>query len=348
MKNVIVIGAGLAGLSAARELTSAGVKVTVLESGSTAGGRVTSDHIDGYICDRGFQVINARYPHVKATGLIEKLDFQYINPNFRLVSNSISKTFGRNHPLAALTSSPSTTKTALDEFFTGVYLAKPSEVSKSVRREIFRSFPFGKPGVPAGGVGEFSNALAENLDIRYQHSVEKVRGRKVQGPWGELEADAVIVATTAARANSILGLYMPQQMHQSTTWYHSTTSQLTNAELLAVPANSGIVNSVVISQLSSKYAPAGKNLIATTTLNSISESSIKSEIARLFGAHGSELVSRHEIKESLPVMTPGSRRPIYRASECVVLAGDYLEIPSQEGAMRSGVKAAKLTLQSMR
>jgi hypothetical protein len=167
----------------------------------------------------------------------------------------------------------------------------------------------------------------------------------VHGPWGELKADAIIVATTASVANSILGLYMPNQMNQSTTWYHSTGEDLTNAELLTIPRNSGVVNSIVISTLSSSYAPVGKKLIATTTLNNISEVSIKGEIARLFGAHKVELIERVEIKGSLPVMAPGSKRAIYRASENIVLAGDYLEIPSQEGAMRSGMKAAKLTLQ---
>ena len=60
--DVLVVGAGLAGLSAAIHLQNAGRSVTVIESSDRAGGRVTSDHIDGYICDRGFQLINSKYP----------------------------------------------------------------------------------------------------------------------------------------------------------------------------------------------------------------------------------------------------------------------------------------------
>ena len=41
--DVVVIGAGAAGLTAARELTSKGLRVTVLEAGSKVGGRVLSD-----------------------------------------------------------------------------------------------------------------------------------------------------------------------------------------------------------------------------------------------------------------------------------------------------------------
>jgi phytoene dehydrogenase-like protein len=37
----------------------------VLESSDRPGGRVTSDVIDGFVCDRGFQLINANYPEIK-------------------------------------------------------------------------------------------------------------------------------------------------------------------------------------------------------------------------------------------------------------------------------------------
>ena len=54
---VLIVGAGLAGLNAAIHLEAAGVEVTVIESSDRAGGRVASDVIDGFICDRGFQLI---------------------------------------------------------------------------------------------------------------------------------------------------------------------------------------------------------------------------------------------------------------------------------------------------
>ena len=57
----VVIGAGLAGLSAALTLQDSGAQVTVLESSDRAGGRIASDLIDGFILDRGFQLINTNY-----------------------------------------------------------------------------------------------------------------------------------------------------------------------------------------------------------------------------------------------------------------------------------------------
>ena len=60
--DVIVVGAGLAGLRCAGLLQSAGLDVTVLESADRIGGRVATDVVDGFLVDRGFQVLNPAYP----------------------------------------------------------------------------------------------------------------------------------------------------------------------------------------------------------------------------------------------------------------------------------------------
>jgi len=67
----IVIGAGLAGLTATRNLESTGKSVLLIEASNEVGGRVRSDHIDGYICDRGFQVINPKYRQVEKSGMFQ-------------------------------------------------------------------------------------------------------------------------------------------------------------------------------------------------------------------------------------------------------------------------------------
>jgi protoporphyrinogen oxidase len=60
--DAVVVGAGLAGLAAARHLAIHGWEVTVLESGDAVGGRVRTDRVDGLLLDRGFQVLNPAYP----------------------------------------------------------------------------------------------------------------------------------------------------------------------------------------------------------------------------------------------------------------------------------------------
>ncbi|TQN43526.1 flavin-dependent amine oxidoreductase [Blastococcus colisei] len=59
---VVVVGAGLAGLSAATRLAAADVDVQVLEAGTHVGGRLATERIDGFVVDRGFQVLNTGYP----------------------------------------------------------------------------------------------------------------------------------------------------------------------------------------------------------------------------------------------------------------------------------------------
>ncbi|GAB2583559.1 NAD(P)/FAD-dependent oxidoreductase [Kribbella endophytica] len=62
---MIVVGAGLAGLNCALTLQSRGLAVSILEAADAVGGRVRTDRIDGYLCDRGFQLLNPAYPAVR-------------------------------------------------------------------------------------------------------------------------------------------------------------------------------------------------------------------------------------------------------------------------------------------
>ncbi|MCQ9182228.1 FAD-dependent oxidoreductase [Streptomyces sp. IBSBF 2953] len=63
--DVVVIGAGVAGLACAQDLLAAGVDVQVLEASDGVGGRMRSDRVDGFVVDRGFQVFNTFYPQVR-------------------------------------------------------------------------------------------------------------------------------------------------------------------------------------------------------------------------------------------------------------------------------------------
>ena len=62
MPEVIIIGAGLAGLCCARQLVRAGIETVIWEASDAPGGRVRTDTQDGFLVDRGFQVLLTAYP----------------------------------------------------------------------------------------------------------------------------------------------------------------------------------------------------------------------------------------------------------------------------------------------
>lgn len=78
--DVLIVGAGLAGLTCAQELTSAGVGCLVLEASDGVGGRVRTDQQDGFLLDRGFQILLSAYPQVKARLDLEALELGMFEP----------------------------------------------------------------------------------------------------------------------------------------------------------------------------------------------------------------------------------------------------------------------------
>ena len=64
--DILVIGAGVAGLRAARTLTRAGARVLVLEKSRGFGGRAATKHLYGMRVDSGAQYVTARDPRFQA------------------------------------------------------------------------------------------------------------------------------------------------------------------------------------------------------------------------------------------------------------------------------------------
>jgi Flavin containing amine oxidoreductase len=73
---VVVVGAGLAGLACAKHLSAAGLDVVVVEAADTVGGRVRSETIGSFRVDRGFQLLNPAYPEVAKVLDLDALDLQ--------------------------------------------------------------------------------------------------------------------------------------------------------------------------------------------------------------------------------------------------------------------------------
>ncbi len=76
---VVVIGAGLAGLSCAWRLAQLGRPCEVIEASDGVGGRVRTDVVDGFRLDRGFQVLLTAYPETARVIDFARLDLRPFN-----------------------------------------------------------------------------------------------------------------------------------------------------------------------------------------------------------------------------------------------------------------------------
>ena len=380
---VLIVGAGLAGLSAAIHLEAAGVEVTLIESSDRAGGRVASDVIDGFICDRGFQLINARYPALQDLNILQELDFietprvievslgdrrHVIGDPRQVPWTALDKATGTiPEKIAllrfitgkakagesigqALRSTGSCYEKVLRPFLQGVFLTDPDNVDALYGHSIIKSFVNGRPGIPRNGVGELSKALARRVgNIVYNTRVDGIEQTSVHTNNGTYTANKILIATDATTATQLLGLTEVPRMAGCITWYHAVAQNPSgNGRLVVDGQKRGpIINSVVMSDISPNYAPLNQNLVSTTTDLNVTESDVRRHLAIVWGTstHEWAFIAKYEIPAALPIHNVGrALSQSLRINDHHFVAGDHRTVPSQQGALFSGRLAAQLIL----
>jgi len=93
-KKVIIVGAGLAGLSCARRLREDDIPFLILEADQRIGGRLKTDTIDGFTLNHGFQVLQTAYPEARRVLAYERLGLKPFAPG------AIIRIEGRFHKIA--------------------------------------------------------------------------------------------------------------------------------------------------------------------------------------------------------------------------------------------------------
>ncbi|OUW60637.1 MAG: hypothetical protein CBD58_04485 [bacterium TMED198] len=212
MKKVLVIGAGLSGLSCAHHLKKNNVEVEVYEKNDSCGGRASSDKVNGFILDKGFQVLLNNYSELKNLDIYKDLDLQYFDSGAKVFLHNKNYSLFNPiyHPLKFLRSnvvqifsgvdlfkivsfllfsdkgfikqstssflkntlSKKSLKLFFFPFFGGVFLSEDLENDASFFLKVFKKFALGRAGLPSGGMSMLSKKIIEKSNIDVSYNYE--------------------------------------------------------------------------------------------------------------------------------------------------------------------------------
>ena len=405
---VTIIGAGIAGLTAAVYLHKKGFKVQIIEASDRAGGRIKTDIIDGFRLDRGFQVLLTEYPETKAllnyeklnlkrflpgaTVLYEKGQFEIADPFRRpsalfstlfapvgSIKDKLNTFFLKNKLLkisvpAIFKQSETDTISQLKKygfsakmtdrfykpFFSGIFLENDLKTSGNMFDFVMKMFSEGDAAIPALGMEEIPKQLVAMLpehSIQYNLKVASVENNKIICENGQtFETDKIIIAT---EATGFVSRYIPknkQNYHQVTNVYFEAKIAPTKKAVVVLNASINkkwVNNLTVMTNISKKYAPENKILIAVS-LNGIPEISdeelaenMKNELRNWYGNQADDwkMLKTYRINYALPnqekVLNEATQSDI-QINENLFICGDHLMNGSINAAMKSGRLVAEL------
>lgn len=406
---VIVVGAGLAGLTCAKVLHERGHEIAVFEASDGVGGRVRTDERDGFLLDRGFQVYFTSYPvsrrHLdhgaldlrpfdpgavvlrgggrsvlsdplrdpKALPATLASDAATVADKVRTATVAASELRGGGASVGELDGEedPSTLQYLRERgfseryieaffrpFFGGILLNRELASSARVFRFVFRMLATGRTVVPAGGMAEIPRQLLSRLPgatVRLESPVEELlredgRVTGVRVGDAEHEADVVVVATDAPAAGTLSGESVPAEGVGEVCLYYETSGIGSGKKILLNADDDAFVNNAVeISNVSERYAPAGRSLLYAVTLEGF-----ELPDDELLRRGVEELSSWYPDAEFRPLglrripfgqffQSPGIHPRLPEnatGTPGLVLAGEYTEDASINGSMLSGERAA--------
>ncbi len=381
--DVIVVGAGPAGLACARRLRGAGLEPLVLERSDGVGGRVRTDHLDGFLLDHGFQVLPTAYPELRAMLDLDRLGLGRFERGaiVRREGRFRRLTDPRHAPLRSLRAlaggliglrdvtaavrllnEPGEETTALEAlrragvsrstmetFFVpalrGAFLERRLDTSSRLLTFVLRAFSEGAAALPRDGMGTIARQLAEGVTVRTGAGVATVGPGAVSLETGaQLRARAVVVATAGL-------LDEPQHGWRGVTClYFDAPVSPVPGPWLVLNGEGGPVNHLCVpSEVSSGYAPAGRSLVSVTVLGAgdpdpeAVEQQLRSWYGRAVGDW--RHLRTYRLPRALPAYPVGGFAALpLRLADGLYACGDHREHPSLNGALLSGRRAAEAVL----
>jgi phytoene dehydrogenase-like protein len=427
MTEVVIIGAGLAGLSCALSLEAAGVTAAVLEASDGPGGRVRTDLVEGFRLDRGFQVMLTAYPEARRLldyGALQLRKFEpgalvWHDGRFHRFADPFRSPWGAASfvfdPIVSwrdklqvgnlrnwvqrgdwqevfarpekttrdyLRAVPFSTKIIerfFEPFFGGVFLERELVTSSRFFEFLFRLFSVGDTVVPAAGMEQIPLQLASKLrpgtlvtGARVAKVTRNGQSFQVDVAGGKkLEARAVVLAVAGNEANPLLtgvgGWSVPEvrAWNKTTAFYFAAREAPVKEPILLLNGEgrgAGPVNNVVVmSAVSSAYAPAGAHLVVASVVGEAPveqaallrlDGAVRAHLGKWFGpvVDSWRMLRAYPLERALPQQRHAEweQAPVrVGGTGGVYMCGDYRETASIQGALASGRRAAEAVVQDL-
>jgi phytoene dehydrogenase-like protein len=226
-------------------------------------------------------------------------------------------------------------------FFQGVFLQETLTQPASLFFYYLQQFLYGNAAIPTGGMQAIPDQMASSLPtdkLKLNQEIVAISPTSVTLKSGEIiEGDAVILAVDLPVAAKIFGLQTPQTL-ASRTFYFSAKKAATEPALLRL-VGEHLLHYTCLSDVTPGLAPAGKALYSATSLQSSTEKDVKEALEKQLPGQKLTFIHSFDIPHSLQKVD--GYEAVKNAANGIVLAGDYLEFPSLQGALYSGRKAAE-------